>query len=118
VAALDEDSGQVVAFDPQTGVVEEDTPQADAGALLATIGQWFRRLPKAARAVVAREAWGMTLDELPHASLDDLAAGWARLDAGRAPLAWDSTTLEGDLRQWLGTHAQQAIEDLFGEDAP
>jgi hypothetical protein len=118
VAALDEDSGQVVAFDPQTGVVEEDTPQADAGALLATIGVWFRRLPKAARPVVAREVWGMALDELPHASLDELAAGWARLDDGRAPLDWTSATLEGDLRQWLGTHAQQAIEDLFGEEAP
>lgn len=117
VAALDEDSGQVVAFDPQTGVVEEEvTPQAAAGALLTTIGQWFRHLPKAARSVVAREAWGLALDEMPHASLDELAAGWARLDEGRAPLAWHSETLESDLRQWLTTHAQQAIHDVFGEE--
>jgi hypothetical protein len=117
VAAHDDDSGQVVPFDPQTGVVDEgSTPAMEAGVLLTTIGQWFRRLPKAARPVVAREVWGLALDEIPHASLDDLQAGWSRLDEGRAPLAWHSETLESDLQQWLGTHAQESIADLFGEE--
>jgi hypothetical protein len=66
--------------------------------------------------VIAQTVWGVTLQELPHLSLEDLQAGWERLDAGTAPLAWDSPTLDAALRQWLARHAQQAILDVFGED--
>jgi hypothetical protein len=119
LSGMDEEAGSPVAFDPHTGTLEEPetAPQRQtAGALLTTIGAWFRQRPRASREVLAQTVWGVTLAELPHLSLDDLQAGWFRLDEGRAPLDWASATLDADLRQWLARHAQQAMLDVFGED--
>jgi hypothetical protein len=118
VAGVDEEAEQVVAFDPQTGTLDDPgaVPQPTAGDLLTQVGAWFRARPKASREVIARAVWGVPLAELPHQSLDDLQAGWRRLDDGRAPLAWDSPTLEGDLAQWLAAHARSAVFELFGDE--
>jgi hypothetical protein len=118
LSGMDEEAGQVVAFDPHTGTLEEapEATRPQAGALLTQVGAWLRQRPRASREVIAQTVWGVTLQELPHLSLDDLHAGWFRLDEGRAPLQWDSPTLDTDLRQWLARHAQQAILDVFGED--
>ena len=115
MAGAEEESGQVIAFDPQTGAVElpPPAPEAEATTLLTTVGRWFRQRPAASREVIAQSVWGVTLHEMPHVSLDDLEAGWQRLDGGRAPLDWSSDTLEADLAAWRQAHAQQAILDVF-----
>ena len=115
--AEEEVSGQAIAvtFDPQTGTVElpPPAPEAEAATLLTVVGKWFRQRPAASREVIAQSVWGVTLHEMPHVSLDDLEAGWQRLDGGRAPLDWSSDTLEADLAAWRQAHAQQAILDVF-----
>ena len=116
MAMADEEvSGQAIAFDPQTGAVElpPPAPEAEATTLLTTVGKWFRQRPAAVREVIAQSVWGVTLHEMPHVSLDDLEAGWQRLDGGRAQLDWSSDTLEADLAAWRQAHAQQAILDVF-----
>jgi hypothetical protein len=108
------ESGQVVPFDPQTGDVQlPEAPQASAGALLTVVGQWFRQRPAAAREVIAQSVWGVGLHEMPHLGYEELRAGWARLNEGRAQLEWDSITLPEDLAQWQEARAQQAILDVF-----
>ena len=116
------ESGQVVPFDPQTGAVQlPEAPEASApgspagpgGALLTTVGQWFRQRPPASREVIAQAVWGVTLKEMPHLGYEDLAAGWSRIDEGWALLEWDSITLPEDLAQWQQAKAQQAILEVF-----
>ena len=115
MAGAEEESGQVIAFDPQTGTVElpPPAPEAEATTLLTVVGKWFRQRPAASREVIAQSVWGVTLHEMPHVSLDDLAAGWQRLDGGRAPLDWESATLEADLAAWRQAHAREAALDVF-----
>ena len=110
------EQGKVVPFDAQTGAVQLP-PAEGAGTLLTTVGQWFRQRPSGSREAIALAVWGCTLQEMPHLSLDELAAGWSRLDEGRAPLAWDSLTLQEDLAQWQQAHAYEAVRDVFDRSA-
>ena len=110
----EEERGEVVPFDPQTGAVElPPEPEAAAGALLTTVGKWFRQRPSAAREVIAQGVWGVTLQEMPHLGMEELQAGWARLNEGGVPLDWNSVTLAEDLAQWRQERAAQAILDVF-----
>jgi hypothetical protein len=115
------ESGQVVPFDPQTGAVQlpeqvaDSGPEPDpsAGALLTVVGQWFRQRPAASREVIAQSVWGVGLHEMPHLGYEELRAGWARLNEGRAQLPWDAIDLPEHLAQWQEARAQQAILDVF-----
>lgn len=109
----DEESGQAVPFDPQTGDVQMPPPRSEAATLLHAVGQWFRQQPKAVREKVAQAVWHCTLAEMPHLGVDDLAAGWHVIDEGRAPLDWASATLAADVAQWKAQHAAQAALDVF-----
>lgn len=113
MAGADDEAGQVVAFDPQTGAVETAPREGEAEALLQDVGQWFRTLPKAHWEPVAQAIWGVTRHEMPHLGLEELRAGWHVIDQGRAPLAWDSPTLHDDVAQWRTQHARQAVMDVF-----
>ena len=118
MAGAEEESGQVLAFDPQTGniALPPPAPEAAAATLLTTVGQWFRQRPSSARETIAQGAWGVTLHEMPHLSQEALEAGWRVIDEGFALLDWDSPTLEADLAAWRQAHAAKAIADVFGEE--
>ena len=114
------EQGQVVPFDAQTGAVELPPEPAagpalahDAETLLHDVGKWFRSRPKEHREALALAVWGVTLQEMPHLGFEALQAGWHLIDAGRAPLAWDSLTLGEDLAQWRRQHAREAVLDVF-----
>lgn len=113
LSLADDASGPVIPFDPQTGDLELPPEPPEAQALLTGIGKWLRQRPSPSRDTIARAIWGCGLHEMPHLSLDDLAAGWHRIDEGRAPLEWQSATLEADLAQWQQAHAYEAIRDVF-----
>ena len=112
MSLAEDERGQVVPFDAQTGAVELP-PAPEAETLLTTVGQWFRRHAKEHREAIALAVWGVTLQEMPHLGYADLAAGWQAIDAGRAPLAWDSLTLGEDMAQWRAQHAREAVMDVF-----
>ena len=117
MAGAEEEAGQVVPFDAQTGAVQTLPPEGGAETLLKAVGGWFRHLPKDAREAVARAVWGCTLGEMPHLGFEALQAGWHLLDEGKAPLAWDSPTLADDVQQWREAHAAEAILDVFDRSA-
>jgi hypothetical protein len=110
----DDEPGQVVPFDAQTGALA--LPDAQPGAaetLLQAVGQWFRSQGKAHREAIARAVWGVQLQEMPHLGYEELQRGWQLIEAGKAPLAWDSPTLADDMQQWRGIHAARAVLDVF-----
>lgn len=109
----EEEAGQVIPFDPQTGTVQLPAPAPEAETLLQEVGQWFRQRARPSRERIAQAVWGVALQEMPHLGFDDLAAGWHVIDQGTAPLQWDSPTLAEDLRQWRARHAAQAAQDVF-----
>ena len=88
MAGAEEESGQVIAFDPQTGAVElpPPAPEAEAATLLTVVGRWFRQRHKDSRETVAQAVWGVQLTEMPHLGYVELAGGLAPDRRGQAPL--------------------------------
>ena len=111
----EEESGQVVAFDAQTGemtaAVESPPPP-----LLPVIGRWFRTQEPEHRERIAQAVWGTELRQLPHLAEDDLEAGWTLIDHGQVLLPWDSPTLAEVVQQWRKSRANEAIAELFDEE--
>ena len=119
LAMADEEvSGQVVTFDAQTGNVELPPEPEEAATLLTTVGQWFRQRPQHARETIAQGIWQTEMRQIPHLSQENLEFGWHLLDQGHATLDWTSDTLAADIAMWRQAHAQQAVNDIFGEEGP
>lgn len=112
ISLAEEETGPVVPFNVQSGEMTLPS-QPEAETLLHDVSQWFRTLPKVHWEPVAQAIWGVTRHEMPHLGLEELRAGWHLIDQGRAPLAWDSPTLQEDVAAWRTQHARQAVMDVF-----
>ena len=111
----EEEAGQVVPFDAQTGEIPAPV-ESPTEPLLPVIGRWFRTHPSERRAAIAQAVWGTEMRQIPHLSHEDLEAGWTLIDGGHALLPWESPTLAEEVQAWRKSRANEAITALFGEE--